>query len=111
MKLISRYVVPFMLMFGLFLLSFPNEAYLQTDYEKWGRIAVEKTKERYPDSAVSDYDYEGHEKIADNVAADWFEFELKRGQKERMVKVRVKYSPETNKLISVDFYELQQQNQ
>ncbi|MFC7395400.1 DUF3889 domain-containing protein [Scopulibacillus cellulosilyticus] len=108
MKALFKCALPFIITCCFFVLSFPNEAYLQTDYAKWGKIALEKTKERYPDSNVSDYAYMGHEKIADNVAADWFEFQLKRDGKTKSLKVRVTYSSETDKLIDINFFELEQ---
>jgi uncharacterized membrane protein len=56
----------------------------QSDYAKWGKIAVTVVKENYTDSEVSDYKYEGRKQISDKVAEDRFLFEVKKTIKRNM---------------------------
>ncbi|RDI45398.1 DUF3889 domain-containing protein [Falsibacillus pallidus] len=66
-------------------------------YAKWGRLAVEKTKQKYPKANVVDYLHIGREiKGADEV--EKFKLWLKEGKKEFGVYVTIEFDPKTDQV-------------
>ncbi|MDQ0862281.1 DUF3889 domain-containing protein [Bacillus sp. V2I10] len=78
------------------------------DYAKWGKIAVEETKKQYPNAQISDYTYQGKVFISDERVQYNFEFSLITNQQKKKVHVYVLVNPKSDKLIDVNFDEIEQ---
>lgn len=76
------------------------------DYAKWGKIALERTKEKYPNSIVSDYQYDTRRVNADGTVIDFFDFIITENKVEKDIKVKILHNPENGRLISVGFEEI-----
>ncbi|MDN4071588.1 DUF3889 domain-containing protein [Fictibacillus terranigra] len=79
---------------------------MRQDYAKWGKIALERTKEKYPNSTISDYQYDTRRVNADGTVIDFFDFIVTENRVEKDVKVKVLHDPDNGKLISVGFEEI-----
>lgn len=73
-------------------------------YAKWGQIAMERTKKKYPDANITDYFHIGLDR-KEKVSTEKFKLWLKEGNKEFAVFVHVTFNPETEELIDVSFRE------
>jgi Protein of unknown function (DUF3889) len=76
----------------------------ETDYAKWGKIALKETKEKYPDSRISDYQYDTRRVSPDGTITDFFDFTVIQDNKKRLVKVGVMHTNE--RLIDMKFEEI-----
>ena len=74
-------------------------------YAKWGKIAVEKTKEKYPDAQVVDYLHVGKEDKGSN-SVEKFKLWLKGTDKEFGVFVDVEYNEASEQLIKISYKEV-----
>ncbi len=79
---------------------------MRQDYAKWGKIALERTKEKYPNSAISDYQYDTRRVNADGTVIDFFDFIVTENNVEKDIKVKILHNPDNGKLISVGFEEI-----
>lgn len=76
-------------------------------YAKWGKIAVDKTKEKYPQADIIDYLHIGREWKSTNVAVEKFKLWLrvKRGNREFGVFVNVEFNPNTDRYLGISYRE------
>ncbi|WP_137791118.1 DUF3889 domain-containing protein [Bacillus sp. E(2018)] len=74
------------------------------DYSKWGKMALAETKKKYPNSDVSDYQYDTRRVSPDGTISDFFDFTVDENGKKRFVKVGVMH--DDNKLIDMKFEEM-----
>ncbi|MED1862633.1 DUF3889 domain-containing protein [Fictibacillus nanhaiensis] len=74
------------------------------DYGKWGKMALAETKKKYPNSDVSDYQYDTRRVSQDGTISDFFDFTVNENGKKRLVKVGVMHTDE--KLVDMKFEEL-----
>jgi hypothetical protein len=74
-------------------------------YAKWGKIAVEKTKEKYLDAQVVDYLHVGREDKGSN-SVEKFKLWLKGPDKEFGVFVDVEFNEESEQLIKISYKEV-----
>ncbi|WP_175989277.1 YqzG/YhdC family protein [Bacillus sp. Marseille-Q1617] len=74
-------------------------------YAKWGRIAMQKTKERYPEAQIIDYLHIGREDGAD-YSTEKFKLWLKGKDKEFGVLINIRFDPKTDELKQVSFKEV-----
>jgi hypothetical protein len=97
-----------MLGFLVLLLAFSmaEGALAQPEYAKWGKIAVKQTELRYPQADVVDYKHIGRDDVSGTVAAENFEFNLKQGDREWKVNVRVEFNKDTEQIQSISFEEV-----
>ncbi|MDN4524794.1 DUF3889 domain-containing protein [Fictibacillus fluitans] len=79
---------------------------MRQDYARWGKIALERTRERYPDSTISDYQYDTRRVNADGTVIDFFDFIVTQHDVEKDIKVKVLHNASDGKLISVAFEEI-----
>ena len=70
-------------------------------YEKWGRLAVEHTKERYPNATLIDYLYVG-KKTEQEATIETFKLWLREGSKEFGVYVYIKFETSTEEMIEIE---------
>ena len=89
--------------FGIAQASFAQ----QPEYAKWGKIAVQETMKKYPNSKLVDYEYDGKVIISDERAQYNFKFTLKQNNREKEVLAYVLINPKTNKYIETHFDEIQ----
>ncbi|MEH7381499.1 DUF3889 domain-containing protein [Bacillus sp. JJ1533] len=83
-----------------------EEQQLPTDYEKWGKIAVEVTKLNYSDSRISDYQYRGREEITDKQSKDTFELTIQSKDRTFTARVMILFNPQTESLLSLSIEEV-----
>lgn len=73
-------------------------------YAKWGRIAMEKTKEKYPAASIIDYLHIGRDTEGDQ-ATEKFKLWLRTKDKEFGVYVSILFKTDTEKIVKIDFQE------
>ncbi len=86
------------------LISMNHIDQLSPAYAKWGKIAMERTKKKYPNAAITDYFHINLEK-KEKVSTEKFKLWLKEDNREFAVFVHVTFNPETEELIDVSFRE------
>ncbi|WP_227940448.1 DUF3889 domain-containing protein [Alkalihalobacillus deserti] len=77
-------------------------------YAKWGEIAMEKTKEKYPQADIIDYLHIGREKGTE-YSIEKFKLWLKQDSKEFDVFVDIKFNNETEQIIDIKYRETTRQ--
>ncbi|OZM56281.1 hypothetical protein CIB95_12730 [Lottiidibacillus patelloidae] len=76
-------------------------------YAKWGRLAMEKTKERYPNSDIIDYLHIGRE-VKGDVTVERFKLWLRNNKKEFGVFITISFKTKTGDLLDITFRETTQ---
>ncbi|MFJ7745467.1 DUF3889 domain-containing protein [Peribacillus sp. NPDC097295] len=71
------------------------------DYEKYGKIAIAVVQADYPGDDVTDYEYKGRKKLANNQVEDDFVFLVVENGKEFNVIVTIQHNLKNNKLLSM----------
>ncbi len=93
---------------SLFMNNFINTTYAQQKpiptYAKWGQIALQKTKEKYPEANIIDYLHIGRD-IGENTSVEKFKLWLKQNNKEFGVFVDIIFDNKTKQIINVKFRE------
>ena len=73
-------------------------------YAKWGRVAMQETKEKYPDAAIIDYLHIGA--ITRNgETTEKFKLWLRGKDREFGVYIDIRYTKETEEIIDIKFQE------
>jgi hypothetical protein len=73
-------------------------------YAKWSVLAMDKTKEKYPNAKVIDYLYVGKTR-GQQTSIERFKFWLKDNQKEFGVYVNIEFNNETEQVTNVTYQE------
>jgi hypothetical protein len=73
-------------------------------YAKWSKIAIDRTKEKYPNAQVVDYLYVGR-KNGTSTSTEKFKLWLKENQKEFGVYVDIEFVKETEQVVNVTYTE------
>lgn len=71
-------------------------------YAKWGRLAMEKTHEKYPNAQIVDYLHIGRTTGATS-SVEKFKLWLKEGQREFGVFIDIEFDNKTEKVLKVTF--------
>ncbi|MFX3623504.1 MAG: DUF3889 domain-containing protein [Ectobacillus sp.] len=74
-------------------------------YAKWGKLAVIKTKEKYPKAHIVDYLHIGRENKPNNVAIERFKLWLREGDKEYGVFIDITFNTKTETVLRITFKE------
>lgn len=74
-------------------------------YAKWGNIAVQKTKEKYPDAQVVDYLHIGREDKG-STSVEKFKLWVKGNDREFGVLVNIEFSKATEKTVKISYQEV-----
>ncbi|MEF3352653.1 DUF3889 domain-containing protein [Paenibacillus sp. GYB006] len=77
-------------------------AHAEPAYAKWGVIAVKKAETKYG-APVKDYAHMGRTVISESIAEEKFRLLIQKDNKELTVEVTVRFNPQTDELINVDF--------
>jgi hypothetical protein len=83
-----------------------QEQQAPTDYEKWGKIAVDVAKLNYPESKISDYQYKGREEITDAQSKDTFELSIQSKDRTFTARIMILFNPKTDSLLSLSIEEV-----
>ncbi|HGH7175879.1 TPA: DUF3889 domain-containing protein [Bacillus wiedmannii] len=75
----------------------------QPPYAKWGKLAVEKTKEQYPKAEIIDYLHIGRKPKTIQITVEKFKLWLREDGKEYGVFVDVEFETKTDKFIKMSF--------
>jgi len=73
-------------------------------YAKWGRIAMEKVKERYQTADIIDYLHIGRS-VGNKTSTEKFKLWLKEGNREFGVFVDITFDNETEEIVNIEFKE------
>jgi len=73
-------------------------------YAKWGKLALKETQLKYPNANIIDYLHEGSESKGDSTI-EKFKLWLKDSDSEFGVFVRIEYTTETEKVVTIEFEE------
>ncbi|KAB7709119.1 DUF3889 domain-containing protein [Bacillus aerolatus] len=74
-------------------------------YVKWGKLAMQKTKEKYPNAKIIDYLHVGTHKGAKS-SIETFKLWLKGDDEEFGVFVEIEYDTKTEQVIDITFKEV-----
>lgn len=74
-------------------------------YAKWGLLAMQKTKERYPKADIIDYLHIGREMKASDIAVERFKLWLREDGQEYGVLVAIEFEDQTEKVLDITFKE------
>jgi hypothetical protein len=74
-------------------------------HARWGKLAMEKTKERYPNSQIYDYLHVGREKRL-NSSVETFKLWVKEKDRKFEVFVHIEFDTNTEKVLNVNFKEV-----
>jgi len=78
----------------------------EPSYAKWGKLAMQETSKAYEDASIVDYKYEGRKKLSNGESEECFVLLLNKDAKQFAIRVTIKVSTDTDKLINVDLKEL-----
>jgi hypothetical protein len=108
---VKKLLVCFMILLGFSsssLTQLDHLAYAQQKpippYAKWSKVAIAKTKEKYPNAEVVDYLYVGR-KNGNRTTTEKFKLWLKENQKEFGVYVDIEFIKETEQVVNVTYIE------
>ncbi|MEH7011310.1 YqzG/YhdC family protein [Neobacillus niacini] len=73
-------------------------------YAKWSKVALEKTKAKYPNAKIVDYLHIGR-RSGQSTSTERFKFWLKENQKEFGVFVNIEFNNQTGQVVNVTFQE------
>lgn len=98
----------------MMLLSFPLGYFVETaptaqnpeEYAKWGKLALSKTQERYPNASVKDYKHIGRVH-GTNTTVEKFKFWLKEKDREFGVLVNIEFDKESERVLDITFEEVE----
>ncbi|WP_249414131.1 DUF3889 domain-containing protein [Alteribacter keqinensis] len=74
-------------------------------YAKWGKLAVEKVKERYPEAKVVDYLHMGREELGEGKASEKFKLWLRGEEREFGVFVTITFEEDSDEVIVIEYEE------
>jgi hypothetical protein len=98
-----------LLCFGLFTVYQPIESVSAQKevppYAKWGRIAMQKVKEKYPNANIVDYLHVGREKGAET-STETFKLWLEAPDKEFGVFIDITFENNTEQIKKINFREV-----
>lgn len=77
----------------------------QPAYAKWGRLAMLKTKEKYPNAQIIDYLHIGRVK-GENTSIEKFKLWLKEKDKEFGVLVDIEFETKSEKMTKITYKEV-----
>lgn len=104
----KKFLSGLMMVVFLFSVLSYQPAHGQTDYEKYGRIAIALVKEDYPSAPVSEYQYLGRQKLEGDKVKDSFQFKVTEQGKEKSVIVDIVHDIKNKKTLDVSVREAQQ---
>ncbi|MBK5505636.1 DUF3889 domain-containing protein [Bacillus sp. TH12] len=81
----------------------PSIVHAQPPYAKWGKLAVEKTKEQYPKAEIIDYLHIGRQPKTVQITVEKFKLWLREGGKEYGVFVDVEFDTKTEGFLKMSF--------
>ncbi|HDR3887183.1 TPA: YqzG/YhdC family protein [Bacillus cereus] len=81
----------------------PSIVHAQPPYAKWGKLAVEKTKEQYPKAEIIDYLHIGRKPKTVQITVEKFKLWLREGRKEYGVFVDIEFDTKTEKFLKMSF--------
>lgn len=73
-------------------------------YAKWGGIAMQKTKEKYPHAKIIDYLHVGRE-VGTTTSTEKFKLWLKEGDREFGVFIDIQFDQKTEGIMNISFKE------
>ena len=91
------------------LFMFHRSAHEVPSYAKWGQVAMQKTKEKYPQAEITDYLHIGREQ-GPELSTEKFKFWLLTANKEFGVFVDITFKNDTEQIIDIQFRETMRGN-
>lgn len=75
------------------------------DYAKWGKVAMQKTQEKYPAAKIKDYKHIGRVH-GTNTTVEKFKLWLKENNKEFGVLINIEFDKKTERIVEITFREV-----
>lgn len=101
----KRIIASCIIVMALVTIYFGFSVQAQPPYAKWGKIAVEKTKEKYPKAQIIDYLHIGRKPKTVYVSIEKFKLWLREDEKEFGVFVDIEFETKTEKFLKITFRE------
>lgn len=76
-------------------------------YAKWGRLAIQETKKRYPTAKIVDYLHVGRKSISAATAQERFKLWLKQENRQFGVYVSITFDTASERVLAISFEETQ----
>ncbi|GED71458.1 hypothetical protein BRE01_51600 [Brevibacillus reuszeri] len=89
----------------LIALTFVSPAYAEPPYAKWGRMAMQQTKQHYPQAQIVDYLHVGRIKKTPTTSEETFKLLLQEGNRKRALFVHIEFDNNTEKVVRITFDE------
>lgn len=107
----KKLLICFVVLFGFTISSLPQLNHTANaqqkptpSYAKWSKVAIAKTKEKYPNAEVVDYLYVGR-KNGNTTTTEKFKLWLKENGNEFGVYVDIEFVKETEQVVNVTYTE------
>lgn len=84
--------------------SAPSMMEASPPYAKWGRMAMQETRDKYPNANIVDYLHVGR-KEDNSTTTEQFKLWLHQADKEFGVFIDIRFNTKTEELISIEFEE------
>ncbi|MFD2042966.1 DUF3889 domain-containing protein [Ornithinibacillus salinisoli] len=108
-----KLLIPILLVFGILLIN--NFSTIDTNniiitekevppYTKWGKIAMKKTKVKYPQAEIIDFLHLGREKGTE-YSVEKFKLWLKEDNREFGIFIDIKFNNETEQIVDIEYKE------
>lgn len=86
-------------------LSLAPPADAQPPYAKWGRIAMQQTKQKYPHAQIVDYLHVGRIKKTPTTSEETFKLLLQEGNRRWALLVHIEFETKTDKMVRITYEE------
>jgi hypothetical protein len=96
------------LCFGMLTIIQPTEVLLAQEeppYAKWGRLAMQKVKEKYPNAEIVDYLHVGRKRNVET-STETFKLWLKAPEKEFGVFIDITFNNNTEEIVDIKYREV-----
>ncbi|MGG1662751.1 YqzG/YhdC family protein [Brevibacillus sp. NRS-1366] len=89
----------------LLTITFATPTDAQPPYAKWGRIAMQETKQKYPHEQIVDYLHVGRIQKTPTTSEETFKLLLQEGNRRRALLVHIEFESRTEKVVRISFEE------
>ncbi|TKC18788.1 DUF3889 domain-containing protein [Robertmurraya kyonggiensis] len=77
----------------------------EEEYAKWGKVAMQKTQEKYPAAKIKDYKHIGRVH-GTNTTVEKFKLWLKENNKEFGILINIEFDKKTERIVEITFREV-----
>lgn len=89
----------------LMTVTLATPANAQPPYAKWGRLAMEQTKQKYPHAQIVDYLHVGRIQKTPTTSEETFKLLLQEGNRKWALLVHIEFESQTEKVVRITYEE------